>query len=303
LELEKSYHEVYSLFELCEKDPLILAEIVECLQGLKKKIEKIEIQKLLSKEEDVKNAIVSIHAGAGGTESQDWAQILFRMYQHWASSKGFKLQMIDSLMGEEAGIKSITFSVNGHYAYGLLQSEAGIHRLIRVSPFDTNSRRHTSFTSVFVSPEVEDHFEIDIRPNDLRIDVFRSGGKGGQGVNTTDSAVRITHLSTGIVVSCQQERSQIKNKEIAMRVLRSRLYERHLKEERLKKQVIEDSKKDISWGNQARTYVLHPYRQVRDHRTGWNGSQVEKILDGELDDLIKAYLNCQFTGKWVSGED
>ena len=256
---------------------------------------------MLSEDADSKNAILTINAGAGGTESQDWAQMLLRMYQRWAQDKGFKLQVIDALSGEEAGLKNVTVTVSGSYAYGLLKSEAGVHRLVRISPFDSNARRHTSFSSVFVTPEVDEDVEITINPADLRIDVYRAGGKGGQGVNTTDSAVRITHMPSGIVVACQQERSQIKNRDLAMKVLRSRLYERHLEEERKKQAAIEESKKDIAWGSQIRSYVLHPYKMVKDHRTGFSVGTAEKTLDGDLDSFIKAFLTCRITGEWVRG--
>ena len=256
---------------------------------------------MLSEEADPKNAILTINAGAGGTESQDWAQMLLRMYQRWAQDKGFKVELLDALTGEEAGIKNATLLITGDFAFGLLKSEAGVHRLVRISPFDSNARRHTSFTSVFVSPEIDDDFEVVINPADLRIDVYRAGGKGGQGVNTTDSAVRITHMPSGIVVACQQERSQIKNKDLAMKVLRSRLYERHLEEERKKQAAIEDSKKDIAWGSQIRSYVLHPYKMVKDHRTGFVVPTAEKTLDGDLDGFIKSYLTCRITGEWARG--
>ena len=261
--------------------------------------EKVEFHKMLSEDVDSKNAIVTINAGAGGTESQDWAQMLLRMYQRWAQDKGFRAEVLDFLMGEEAGVKNATILVKGDFAYGLLKSEAGVHRLVRISPFDSNARRHTSFTSVFVTPEIDDDFEVVINPTDLRVDVYRSGGKGGQGVNTTDSAVRLTHLPTGIVVACQQERSQIKNKDLAMKVLRSRIYERHLEEERKKQAVIENSKKDIAWGSQIRSYVLHPYKMVKDHRTGLVAPTAEKTLEGDLDDFIKSFLLCRMTGEWA----
>ena len=258
---------------------------------------------MMADEADPKNAILTINAGAGGTESQDWAHMLLRMYQRWTQDKGFKWELLDALPGEEAGIKSATALISGPYAFGRLKSEAGVHRLVRISPFDSNKRRHTSFTSVFVSPEIDDDFEVVINPADLRIDVYRAGGKGGQGVNTTDSAVRITHLPTNIVVTCQQERSQIKNRDMAMKVLKSRLYERHMEEERKKQEAIENSKKDIAWGSQIRSYVLHPYKMVKDHRTGHVVPTAEKVLDGELDGLIKAYLTCRLTGEWARGGD
>jgi peptide chain release factor 2 len=281
-------------------------EASELIEPLSLLFEKVEFQKLLSHELDPKNAIVTINAGAGGTESQDWAQMLYRMLTRWAEKRGMQVEVMDVLPGEEAGLKNVTFQVSGEFAFGLLKSEAGVHRLVRISPFDSNARRHTSFSSVFVTPEIDDEFEVVINPADLRIDVFRSGGKGGQGVNTTDSAVRITHHPSGLVVVCQQERSQIKNRERAMKVLKSRLYERHLEEERKKQAEVEDSKRDISWGSQIRSYVLHPYKMVKDHRTGAVSSQAEAVLDGELDEMMKAYLTCRITGNWArggSGED
>ncbi len=277
------------------------AEISGMITGLGAEFEKMEFQKLLSEEADPKNAIITINAGAGGTESQDWAQILLRMYMRWAEAKGFKSQLMDALPGEEAGIKNATLTVSGPFAYGQLKSEAGVHRLVRISPFDSNARRHTSFTSVYVTPEIDDDFEVVINPADLRIDVYRAGGKGGQGVNTTDSAVRITHYPSGIVVACQQERSQIKNKDLAMKVLKSRLYERHLEEEHQKQQAIEATKKDIAWGSQIRSYVIHPYKMVKDHRTGYSSSAAEKTLDGDLDEFMKSYLTCRLTGEWARG--
>ncbi len=302
-ELERLLSDASTLFELAQEanDESSLEEVAQLVQELLNRFEKVEFQKMFSEEADPKNAILTINAGAGGTESQDWAQMLFRMYQRWAQDKGFKIELLDALTGEEAGIKNATLLISGAFAFGLLKSEAGVHRLVRISPFDSNARRHTSFTSVFVSPEIDDDFEVVINPADLRIDVYRAGGKGGQGVNTTDSAVRITHMPSGIVVACQQERSQIKNKDLAMKVLRSRLYERHLEEERKKQAVIEDSKKDIAWGSQIRSYVLHPYKMVKDHRTGFVVPTAEKTLDGDLDGFIKSYLTCRITGEWARG--
>jgi peptide chain release factor 2 len=302
-ELESGFQDAETLFELAEqeKDEAALLEVSQLLLKLGIQFESVEFHKMLSEEVDSKNAIVTINAGAGGTESQDWAQMLLRMYQRWAQDKGFRVELLDALAGEEAGIKNATLTITGAYAYGLLKSEAGVHRLVRISPFDSNARRHTSFTSVYVTPEIDDDFEVVINPTDLRVDVYRSGGKGGQGVNTTDSAVRLTHMPSGIVVACQQERSQIKNKDLAMKVLRSRLYERHLEEERKKQAVIEDSKKDIAWGSQIRSYVLHPYKMVKDHRTGFVVPTAEKTLDGQLDEFMKAYLTCRITGDWARG--
>ena len=301
--LESGYNDAQALYELADelKDDGAMREASALIADLAQKFEQAEFQKMLSEDVDPKNAIVTINAGAGGTESQDWAHMLLRMYQRWGQDKGFKVEVLDVLMGEEAGIKNATLTISGPFAYGLLKSEAGVHRLVRISPFDSNARRHTSFTSVYVTPEIDDDFEVVINPADLRIDVYRSGGKGGQGVNTTDSAVRITHNPSGIVVVCQQERSQIKNKDLAMKVLRSRLYERHMEEERKKQSAIEDSKKDIAWGSQIRSYVLHPYKMVKDHRTGAVTSAAEKTLDGELDDFMKAYLTCRITGEWARG--
>jgi peptide chain release factor 2 len=302
-ELASGFADVEALYELAEEaqDDATWNELSEMVGTLGPKFEKVEFQKLLSDEMDPKNAIVTINAGAGGTESQDWGQMLLRMYQRWAQDKGFKVDLLDVQEGEAAGIKSATMTIQGPYAYGLLKSEAGVHRLVRISPFDSNARRHTSFTSVFVTPEIDDDFEVVINPADLRIDVYRAGGKGGQGVNTTDSAVRITHLPTNTVVTCQQERSQIKNREKAMKVLKSRLYERHLEEERKKQEAVESSKKDIAWGSQIRSYVLHPYKMVKDHRTGEVTSAAEKTLDGALDAFMKKYLTCRITGEWARG--
>jgi len=279
----------------------LMQESSDMIGPLAALFEKAELQKMLSEANDVLPAIVTINAGSGGTESQDWAQMLFRMYQQWARKNGFNLGVMDVLPGEEAGIKNVAFTVTGPNAYGMLKSEAGVHRLVRISPFDSNARRHTSFTSVFVTPEIDDNFEVVINPADLRIDVYRSGGKGGQGVNTTDSAVRITHIPTNTVVTCQQERSQIKNKDLAMKVLRSRLYERHMEEERKKMEAIESTKKDISWGSQIRSYVLHPYKMVKDHRTGFTSSNADAVLDGDLEGYMKAFLTCRITGEWARG--
>jgi len=303
ISLERDMNDAQTLFDLSleERDDSVLKETGELVDRLVVKFEQAEFRKMLSEEADPKNAILTINAGAGGTESQDWAQMLLRMYQRWAQDKGFKFEIIDALPGEEAGLKNATCTVSGSHAYGLMKSEAGVHRLVRISPFDSNARRHTSFASVFVTPEVDEDFEVVINPVDLRIDVYRSGGKGGQGVNTTDSAVRITHLPTNIVVACQQERSQIKNRDLAMKILRSRIYERHLEDERKKQAEIENTKKDIAWGSQIRSYVLHPYKLVKDHRTGFSVGNADKALDGDLDGFIKAFLTCRITGEWARG--
>lgn len=245
---------------------------------------------LLSGEADPNNAIITINAGAGGTESCDWASMLHRMIIRWAESKNFSVQTLDSQSGDSAGIKSATITIQGNYAYGLLKSETGIHRLVRISPFDSASRRHTSFASIFVSPEIDDNIEIEILDKDLKIDVYRSGGAGGQSVNTTDSAVRMTHLPTNIVVTCQNERSQLQNKQQAMKVLRSRLYDLEMEKKKAESDEIEANKKEIGWGSQIRSYVLHPYKMVKDHRTNFEVGAPDKVLDGELDDFMDAFL-------------
>lgn len=258
-----------------------------------KEFQLAEQKVLLSHEEDPNNAIVTINAGAGGTESCDWAMMLLRMVVRWAESKKFKVQILDTQEGDSAGIKSATLNILGPYAYGLLKSESGVHRLVRVSPFDSAGRRHTSFASIYVTPEIDDNIEIEIQDKDIRIDVYRAGGSGGQGVNTTDSAVRITHFPTNIVVTCQNERSQLQNKAQAMKVLRSKLYELELEKRRAKEAQAEANKLDIAWGAQIRSYVLHPYKMVNDHRTELKITNAEKVLDGDLDELMDAYLRWQ----------
>ncbi len=265
-------------------------ELEQAGEALEKKLAEAELQTLYFKEDDVRNAILSIHPGAGGTESQDWAQMLLRMYLRYAERQGYKLETLDYLPGEEAGVKSVTLRIEGDYAFGNLSQESGVHRLVRISPFDANKRRHTSFAAVFVFPEIDDDIEVDINPDDLRIDTYRSSGRGGQHVNVTDSAVRITHLPTGIVVQCQSERSQHKNKASAMKVLRARLYKLEKDKQLEKYEKIEDSKSDIAWGNQIRSYVLHPYRLIKDLRTKIETGDVDRVLDGDLDDFIKASL-------------
>ena len=275
---------------LQEKDEQVLQVLAAELEPLSSAVGQEELKMMLNNEQDSLNAIISIHAGAGGTEAQDWAEMLLRMYLRWTEKKGFVTKIIDSLPGDEAGIKSVSFTVEGEYAYGYAKAEIGIHRLVRISPFDAGARRHTSFASVFVYPEVNDEIEIEINEDDLRIDTFRAGGKGGQHVNKTDSAVRITHLPTGIVVQCQNERSQHQNKAMAMKYLKSRLYERELQ---LKNEKINEEnklKKDIAWGSQIRSYILHPYKMVKDHRTNLENNNANKVLDGDLDEFIQAYL-------------
>jgi peptide chain release factor 2 len=250
----------------------------------------MELRQMLGGEHDAGNAIVTVHPGAGGTEAQDWAEMLLRMYLRWAERRGFETELVDLQPGEGGGIKNATFTVNGPYAYGYLQAEGGIHRLVRISPFDANARRHTSFASVFVYPEIEDEIEVDIRDEDLRVDTYRSSGAGGQHVNKTDSAVRLTHLPTGIVVACQNERSQHKNRAMAMKILRARLYELEMEKQREKMTELTKGKKDISFGSQIRSYVLHPYRLVKDLRTGVEVGNTDAVLDGDIDRFIQAYL-------------
>ncbi len=267
-----------------------LKELEASIKRLEEIIEEEEVKNLFTEDDEMRNALLTIHPGAGGTESQDWAQMLLRMYLRWAEEKGYKAELLELQEGDEAGIKSATIDIQGTYAFGLLQGESGIHRLIRISPFDANKRRHTSFSSVFVYPEIEEDVKVDIDPKDLKIDTFRASGHGGQHINKTDSAVRITHIPTGIVVSIQNERSQHKNKATAMKILRSRLYEMEKKKKEKKMEKLEKSKKDISWGNQIRTYVLYPYKAVRDHRTGIEIPQADKVLNGEIDIFLKEFL-------------
>jgi peptide chain release factor 2 len=275
---------------LKEKDQQVLNDISLELEQINLSVNQEELKMMLSSEQDSMNAIVSIHAGAGGTEAQDWTEMLLRMYLRWAEKKKFITKIIDFLPGDEAGVKSVSFTLEGEYAYGYAKAEIGIHRLVRISPFDAGARRHTSFASVFVYPEVEDDIKIEINDDDLRIDTFRAGGKGGQHVNKTDSAVRITHLPTGIVVQCQNERSQYQNKAMAMKFLKSRLYERELQLKNQKIDAENKLKKDIAWGSQIRSYVLHPYKMVKDHRTNLENGNAAKVLDGDIDEFIQAYL-------------
>jgi len=262
------------------------AKVTEVAQGMTQ----TELTQLLGEPDDRRNAIVTLHPGAGGTEAQDWAEILLRLYLRWADRHGYRKEILEYQPGEEAGVKSVTFTVEGDYAYGYLKAEAGIHRLVRISPFDANSRRHTSFASVFVYPEVDDTIKVEINEADLRVDTYRSSGAGGQHVNKTDSAVRITHLPTGIVVACQNERSQHKNRAMAMKILRSRLYELEIEKQKEKMETYHKTKKEIAWGSQIRSYVLHPYRMVKDHRTGVEVGNADAVLDGDIDQFIQAYL-------------
>ena len=274
----------------------MLADLARALDALDLQVEAAETKKMLSGEHDLANAIITIHPGAGGVESQDWAEMLLRMYLKWAERRGFKREMLEYQPGEEAGLKSVTFTLSGEYAFGLMAAEAGVHRLVRISPFDQAARRHTSFASLYVWPEFDDEIEIDIPEKDLRIDTFRSSGAGGQHVNVTDSAVRITHLPTGIVTSCQNERSQHKNKDVAMKVLKAKLYDLKQKEQKDKLSQIGGTKKDIAFGSQIRSYVLQPYQMIKDHRTKYQEGQVDKVLNGDLDAFIKTYLMQKATG-------
>jgi peptide chain release factor 2 len=282
--------DISAYFDLAREGESVDGDLRREIDSLRQLVDRLETETLLGGENDARNAIVTIHPGAGGTESQDWADMLLRMYLRWAERQGFETVLYDYQPGEEAGLKSATFAVNGQYAFGLLSSEIGVHRLVRISPFDQAKRRHTSFASVFVSPEIDDSIDIVIKPEDLRIDTYRSSGKGGQHVNTTDSAVRITHIPTGIVAACQNERSQHKNKDRAMSMLRSKLYENELEKKRAATKKIEDSKLDIDFGSQIRSYTLQPYRLIKDHRTRMEVGDVDRVIDGDLQPFIRAYL-------------
>ena len=287
--------EFYVLLEFVDDGDADSAnEALELFDKIGPEVDQAEQQALLSAEEDPNNAIVSINAGAGVTESCDWASMLLRMISRYAEKLKFKVNVLDHQDGEAAGIKSATLMIEGPYAFGLLKSEAGVHRLVRISPFDSNARRHTSFASIYVSPEVDDDIEIEIKDSDLKIDVFRASGAGGQSVNTTDSAVRITHQPSGIVVTCRNERSQLQNKQSAMKVLKARLYEKAMEEKRAQDAETEASKKKIEWGSQIRSYVLHPYKMVKDVRTSFEATNAERVLDGDLDGFVKSYL------QWLS---
>ncbi len=272
------------------------ADLSRGLDQLQEEVEAGEIKKMLGGEHDTKNAIVTVHPGAGGTESQDWAEMILRMYLRWTERRGFKREVLDYQPGDEAGVKSATLAISGEYAYGLLSAEAGVHRLVRISPFDQAARRHTSFASLYVWPELPDDVEVEIDEKDLRIDTYRSSGAGGQHVNVTDSAVRITHLPTGIVVSCQNERSQHKNRDVAMKVLRARLYDLKQKAQQAELDRLGGEKKEIAFGSQIRSYVLHPYQMVKDHRTKYQEGDVDRVLDGDIDAFIKTYLMARASG-------
>ncbi len=294
--LRKREEDLSVLVEWANEGEDVLADLSAGLDSLTGEVEAAETKKMLGGEHDRKNAIVTIHPGAGGTESQDWAEMLLRMYLRWTERRGFKREVIDFQPGDEAGLKSATFTVAGDYAYGLLSAEAGVHRLVRISPFDQAARRHTSFASVFVWPELPEDVEVEIEDKDLRVDTYRSSGHGGQHINVTDSAVRITHLPTGIVVTCQNERSQGRNRDSAMKVLRARLYDMKMKEQQAKLEQLGGEKKDIAFGSQIRSYVLHPYQLIKDHRTKVEVGDVNRVLDGDIDVFIKAYLKQKAAG-------
>lgn len=290
--LEESQEELELMLELIteEEDDSLLPELEEGIQTLKKELNDFELNLLLNDPYDKNNAILELHPGAGGTESQDWASMLLRMYTRWAEKRGFKVETLDYLAGEEAGVKSVTLLIKGHNAYGYLKAEKGVHRLVRISPFDSSGRRHTSFVSANVMPEVDDDVEVEIRSEDLKIDTYRSSGAGGQHVNTTDSAVRITHIPTGIVVTCQSERSQIQNRERAMKILKARLHERMMEERQKELAELQGTQTEIGWGNQIRSYVFHPYSMVKDHRTQVEVGNVQAVMDGEIDVFIDTFL-------------
>ncbi|MDP4162445.1 MAG: peptide chain release factor 2 [Bacillota bacterium] len=305
--LKDQVHEFYNLFESFENIELTYelvkeesdAELQEDLEKelleLTERLNQFELQLLLSEEYDKNNAILELHPGAGGTESQDWGSMLLRMYTRWAEKKGFKVETLDYLPGDEAGIKSVTLAIRGHNAYGYLKAEKGVHRLVRISPFDSSGRRHTSFVSCEVMPEFNDDIEVDIRTEDLKIDTYRASGAGGQHINTTDSAVRITHTPTGVVVTCQSERSQIKNREHAMKMLKAKLYQREIEEQEKQLLEIRGEQKEIGWGSQIRSYVFHPYSMVKDHRTNTESGNVQAVMDGDLDSFINAYLRSKLS--------
>ncbi len=302
VKLARDLADLGALLDLATEGEDVLPDLKAEIERLEKEIQQTEIRTLLPGEHDDANAIVSIHPGAGGTESQDWAEMLLRMYLRWAERSDYNTEILDYQQGEEAGIKSVTFLVKGEYAYGNLSAEIGVHRLVRISPFDAAARRHTSFASVFVYPEIDDKIEVQIDEKDLRIDTYRSSGAGGQHVNVTDSAVRITHIPTGIVVSCQNERSQIRNRDMARKILRARLYDLELEKKRRELQAVEDAKLDIAWGSQIRSYVLHPYRLVKDHRTKYETSNTDRVLDGDIGEFIYQFLIFRERGRKSAGK-
>lgn len=293
--INNRYEDLEVTYELAkeENDQELLTELEEELQSLKKDINDFELQMLLSEPYDANNAILELHPGAGGTESQDWASMLLRMYQRWADQHNFSVETLDYLPGEEAGVKSVTLLIKGHNAYGYLKAEKGVHRLVRISPFDSSGRRHTSFVSCDVTPEMNDDVDIEIRNEDIKVDTYRASGAGGQHINTTDSAVRITHIPTNTVVTCQNERSQIKNREAAMKMLKSKLYQLEIEKQQQELAQIRGEQKEIGWGSQIRSYVFHPYSMVKDHRTNVEVGNTQAVMDGDLDPFIDAYLRAQ----------
>ena len=289
-ELENHCHEVESYIELLDEGEDAAEDAVISLDTFKQSLEIVQIRKLLSGQDDHRNAILSIHPGAGGTESQDWASMLFRLYSRWCEKKGYKSKILDYQDGDEAGIKDVSIEVSGDYVYGNLKAERGVHRLVRISPFDSNSKRHTSFASVFIYPVIDDDVEIIIEDKDIRIDTYRASGAGGQHVNKTDSAVRITHVESGIVVQCQNERSQLKNKNTALKMLKAKLYQQEMEQRAASQDHLSKQKKEIGWGSQIRSYVFHPYNMVKDHRTKHETSNIQSVMDGNIDGFIRAYL-------------
>ncbi len=296
-DLNSSFENLELTYELVkeENDEELRAELEEELQQLIARLSQFELQLLLSEEYDKNNAILELHPGAGGTESQDWGSMLLRMYTRWAEKKGFKVETLDYLPGDEAGIKSVTLAIKGHNAYGYLKAEKGVHRLVRISPFDSSGRRHTSFVSCEVMPELNDDIQIEVRTEDLKIDTYRATGAGGQHINTTDSAIRITHLPTGVVVTCQAERSQIKNREAALKMLKAKLYQLEIERQEQELLEIRGEQKEIGWGSQIRSYVFHPYSMVKDHRTSTESGNVQAVMDGDLDQFINAYLRSRIS--------
>ncbi|TCS95655.1 peptide chain release factor 2 (bRF-2) [Hazenella coriacea] len=300
ISLEETQEEHQLMLELIAEegeDPTLLQDLVKGIRSFKKEIDSFELGLILSEPYDRNSAILELHPGAGGTESQDWAEMLLRMYTRWAERSGYKVETLDFLPGDEAGVKSVTLLIKGTNAYGYLKAEKGIHRLVRISPFDSSGRRHTSFVSANVMPEIDNDVDVEIRSEEIKVDTYRSSGAGGQHVNTTDSAVRITHLATNIVVTCQSERSQIKNRERAMKILRARLYERMLEEQQKELSAIKGEQTEIGWGNQIRSYVFHPYSMVKDHRTQVEIGNVQAVMDGEINPFIEAYLKMQMNRK------
>lgn len=296
-DLNESFENLELTYELVkeESDAELQAELEEELQQLTSRLNQYELQLLLSEEYDKNNAILELHPGAGGTESQDWGSMLLRMYTRWAEKKGFKVETLDYLPGDEAGIKSVTLAIKGHNAYGYLKAEKGVHRLVRISPFDSSGRRHTSFVSCEVMPEFNDEIHVDIRTEDLKVDTYRATGAGGQHINTTDSAIRITHLPTGVVVTCQAERSQIKNREAALKMLKAKLYQLEIEKQEQELLEIRGEQKEIGWGSQIRSYVFHPYSMVKDHRTSTESGNVQAVMDGDLDQFINSYLRSRIS--------